>query len=72
MATIGRHKAVVDLPFWRFQGFFAWFVWLFIHLFAIIGLKNKIFIFINWVWSYITYDQALRLIIRPRVKNRVN
>jgi NADH:ubiquinone reductase (H+-translocating) len=72
MATIGRHKAVVDLPFWRFQGFFAWFVWLFIHLFAIIGLKNKIFIFINWVWSYITYDQALRLIIRPRVKNRMN
>ena len=72
MATIGRHKAVVDLPFWRFQGLFAWFVWLFIHLFAIIGMKNKIFIFINWVWSYITYDQALRLIIRPRVKNRTN
>jgi NADH:ubiquinone reductase (H+-translocating) len=72
MATVGRHKAVVDLPFWRFQGFFAWFVWLFIHLFAIIGLKNKLFIFINWVWSYVTYDQALRLIIRPRVKNRTN
>jgi NADH:ubiquinone reductase (H+-translocating) len=72
MATVGRHKAVVDLPFWRFQGFFAWFVWLFIHLFAIIGLKNKLFIFINWVWSYITYDQALRLIIRPRVKNRLD
>jgi NADH:ubiquinone reductase (H+-translocating) len=68
MATVGRNKAVVDLPFWRFQGFFAWFVWLFIHLFAIIGLKNKIFIFINWVWSYITYDQALRLIIRPKEK----
>jgi NADH:ubiquinone reductase (H+-translocating) len=72
MATVGRHKAVVDLPFWRFQGFFAWFIWLFIHLFAIIGLKNKLFIFINWVWSYITYDQALRLIIRPRIKNRTN
>jgi NADH:ubiquinone reductase (H+-translocating) len=70
MATVGRHKAVVDLPFWRFQGFFAWFVWLFVHLFAIIGMKNKIFIFINWVWSYITYDQALRLIIKPKVKNR--
>jgi NADH:ubiquinone reductase (H+-translocating) len=70
MATVGRNKAVVDLPFWRFQGFFAWFVWLFIHLFAIIGLKNKIFIFINWVWSYITYDQALRLIIRPKEKRQ--
>jgi len=72
MATIGRNKAVVDLPFWHFQGFFAWFVWLFVHLFSIIGLKNRIFIFINWFWSYFTYDQALRLIIRPRVKNRLN
>lgn len=72
MATIGRHKAVVDLPFWRFQGIFAWFVWLFVHLSALIGVKNKFFVFINWVWSYVTYDQALRLIIRPRVKNRTN
>ncbi|MBL7813451.1 MAG: NAD(P)/FAD-dependent oxidoreductase [Saprospiraceae bacterium] len=70
MATIGRHKAVVDLPFWHFQGIFAWFVWLFVHLRALIGVKNKVFVFINWVWSYVTYDQALRLIIRPRVKNR--
>lgn len=71
MATVGRHKAVVDLPFWRFQGFFAWFVWLFVHLFAIIGMKNKIFIFINWVWSYITYDQALRLIIKPKIRKKM-
>ncbi len=70
MATIGRHKAVVDLPFWRFQGVFAWFVWLFVHLSSLIGVKNKVFVFINWVWSYVTYDQALRLIIRPRIKNR--
>jgi NADH:ubiquinone reductase (H+-translocating) len=72
MATVGRNKAVVDLPFWRFQGAFAWFVWLFVHLFAIIGTKNRLFIFLNWVWSYFTYDQALRLIIKPRVKNRMN
>lgn len=65
MATIGRHRAVVDLPFWKFQGAFAWFVWLFIHLFAILGLKNKVFIFINWVWNYLTYDQSLRLVIKP-------
>ena len=65
MATIGRHKAVVDLPFWRFQGAFAWFVWLFVHLFSIIGAKNKIFIFLNWVWNYLTYDQSLRLVIKP-------
>lgn len=66
MATIGRHRAVVDLPFWRFQGAFAWFVWLFVHLFALIGVKNKLFVFLNWVWNYMTYDQGLRLIIKPR------
>ena len=65
MATIGRHKAVVDLPFWRFQGAFAWFVWLFVHLFSILGLKNKVFIFLNWVWNYVSYDQSLRLVIKP-------
>ena len=68
MATIGRNHAVVDLPFVRFQGFFAWIVWLFVHLFAIIGVKNKVFIFLNWVWNYFTFDQSLRLIIKPRRK----
>ncbi len=68
MATIGRNRAVVDLPKFKFQGFFAWIVWLFVHLFSLIGMKNRIFVFINWVWNYFTYDQSLRLIIRP--KNR--
>ncbi len=68
MATVGRNHAVVDLPFMKFQGFFAWLVWLFVHLFAIIGVKNKIFIFMNWVWTYFTFDQSLRLIIKPRRK----
>ena len=72
MATIGRNKAVVDLPFWHFQGIFAWFVWLFVHLSSLIGVKNKVFVLINWVWSYVTYDQALRLIIRPKIKKRMN
>ena len=70
MATIGRNKAVVDLPFLKFQGFFAWFVWMFVHLISIVGVKNKIFVFINWVWNYITYDQSLRLIIRQRVPKK--
>ena len=65
MATIGRNKAVVDLPFWRFQGAFAWLVWLFVHLFAILGAKNKVFVFLNWVWNYFSYDQSLRLVIKP-------
>ncbi len=67
MATIGRNRAVVDLPGFRFQGFVAWLVWLFVHLFQILGVKNKLFVFLNWVWNYFTYDQSLRLIIRPRV-----
>lgn len=64
MATIGRRLAVVDLPNWKFQGTFAWFVWLFVHLFAILGSRNKLVVFINWVWNYLFYDQSLRLIIR--------
>ena len=73
MATIGRHRAVVDLPRIRFQGAFAWFVWLLIHLFAILGVKNKLFVFLNWLWNYFTYDQSLRLIIKPRIpKGRGN
>ncbi len=69
MATIGRNKAVVELPFWKFQGMFAWLTWLFVHLFAILGTKNKVFIFLNWVWNYLTYDQSLRLVIKPWKRN---
>jgi NADH dehydrogenase len=65
MATIGRHKAVVDLPAWKFQGFFAWVVWLIVHLFQLIGVKNRVIVFFNWVWNYLTYDQSLRLLILP-------
>jgi NADH dehydrogenase len=68
MATVGRHLAVVDLPFWKFQGAFAWYVWMFVHLMAILGVKNKVVVFINWLWNYVTYDQSLRLIIKPKVK----
>jgi NADH:ubiquinone reductase (H+-translocating) len=66
MATVGRNLAVVDLPFIKFQGFFAWMVWMFVHLMSIVGVKNRLLVFINWFWSYITYDQSLRLIIRPK------
>lgn len=64
MATIGRHLAVVDLPFIKFRGWFAWYMWMFVHLMAILGVRNKIVIFINWLWSYFTSDQSLRLIIK--------
>jgi len=65
MATVGRHLAVVDLPFIKFQGVIAWLFWMFLHLMLILGLKNKLLIFINWLWKYFTFDQSLRLIIRP-------
>jgi len=66
MATIGRNKAVVDLTSFSFTGFMAWIVWLFVHLFALIGVKNKLFVFINWLWNYFTYDQSLRIILRAK------
>lgn len=66
MATVGKNQAVVELPYAHFQGVFAWFVWMFIHLMSIIGVRNKFMIFINWAWRYFTYDQSLRLILRPK------
>jgi NADH dehydrogenase len=64
MATIGRNRAVADLAFVKFGGFFAWMAWMFVHLMAILGVKNRLLIFINWMWNYITYDQSLRLILK--------
>ncbi|MBC5863967.1 NAD(P)/FAD-dependent oxidoreductase [Flavobacterium turcicum] len=68
MATIGRNKAVVDLPKYHFHGVFAWFVWMFVHLFALIGFKNRAVVFLNWVYNYIRFDREGRLIIRPYKK----
>lgn len=66
MANVGRHLAEVELPYGRFHGVFAWFVWMFIHLMSIVGVRNRLMIFINWVWKYFTYDQSTRLILRPK------
>ncbi len=70
MATVGRNKAVVDLPFIRFQGIFAWFVWMFLHLLFLVGFRNKMVVLINWIWNYFSYDRGTRLIIRPYRKNK--
>ena len=69
MATIGKHRAVVDLPNFKFQGFLAWYFWMFLHLMLILSVRNKIAIFFNWMWSYINKDSSLRLIIAPNRKN---
>lgn len=65
MATVGRNKAVCDIKKFRFQGVFAWFVWMFVHLFFLIGFRNRMVVFINWVYNYIRFDREARLIIRP-------
>jgi len=63
MATIGRKRAVVDLPKWKFQGLFAWFVWMFIHIMSLIGFRNKLRTLIDWSGSYFNYDKPLGIII---------
>ncbi len=63
MATIGTNKAVVDLPFIHFKGYFAWLIWMFLHLMLILRVKNKILIFINWASEYLTRDSSLHLIL---------
>lgn len=68
MATVGRNKAVVDMKGVRFQGVFAWFVWMFVHLYFLIGFRNRVVVFINWVYNYIRFDREARLIIRPYKK----
>lgn len=65
LATIGKNLAVADLPGIKMQGFLAWILWLFVHLMAIVGVKNRFFILVNWVWNYWTSDQSLRVLIRP-------
>jgi len=65
MATIGRKRAVVDLPKWKFHGLFAWFVWMFVHILSLIGFRNKILTFIDWSGSYFNYDKPLGIIIPP-------
>ncbi len=66
MATVGRNKAVVEFPFLKFKGYFAWVVWMFLHLMLILSVKNRLIIFINWAWVYITKNSSLRLILKTQ------
>jgi NADH dehydrogenase len=71
MATVGRNKAVVDMKGIRFQGVFAWYVWMFVHLMSIVGFKNKVLTLFSWMISYISYDRSNRLII-GRGEEKIN
>ena len=66
MATIGRNHAVAEISGRKFGGFPAWALWLVVHLRSILGVKNKTFILLNWVWNYINYKQSLRLILKAK------
>ncbi len=73
MATVGRNLAVVDIPKPRlhFRGFFAWMIWMGLHLMLILGVKNRFFVFCNWLYNYFTYDQNLRLIFRQFYREKL-
>ncbi len=68
MATVGRNKAVVEIGAIRFQGAFAWFTWLAVHLMSLVGFRNRIVVLFNWMWNYLSYDRAIRIIVRPFIR----
>lgn len=65
MATIGRTKAVSELPGWKSQGAIAWLIWIFVHLMALVGFRNRLVVFITWLYNFVNYNRDIRLIIRP-------
>jgi NADH dehydrogenase len=71
MATIGRNLAVAHIFKTNWHGFSAWAIWMFVHLMSIVGVKNRLLIFINWAYYYFTYDQSLRLIIKPKMREGI-
>ncbi len=72
LATIGRNKAVAELPFGKFKGFVAWFLWMGIHLMSLVGFRNKVVTFFNWISGYFRYDRALRIIQYQKPRKRTH
>lgn len=72
LATVGRNKAVADLPFGKTQGTMAWFLWMLIHLLTLVGFRNKLITLVNWMYGYFRYDRALRIIQRQSPDKRTN
>lgn len=62
LATIGKNQAVARLGPLQFTGFFAWLIWLFVHLMQLVGFRNRLIVLLNWIWDYLFYDRAVRLI----------
>ena len=72
MAIISKYEAVADLPKVSFTGFFAWLIWLFVHIIPLVGFRNKVKLAFSWFWSFITNNPTLRLIIRPKKRAEYN
>ena len=70
LATVGRNRAVADFKNLNFQGTIAWMLWLTVHIFTLVGFRNKLIVFTDWIYNYFTYDRALRVIIRPYKRKR--
>jgi NADH dehydrogenase len=66
MATIGRASAVADFGWLRLHGYIAWFAWLFVHIFNLIGFRNRVLVMVQWAWAYVTYQRSVRLITGDR------
>jgi NADH dehydrogenase len=69
MATVGRNLAVVDMKRFKFGGWFAWLMWMFVHLMLLVDFRSRLVVFVNWAWSYLFYDKGTRLIVR-KVKDK--
>ena len=67
MATVGRNKAVAQIFGQAFTGFAAWIIWLAVHLFQLIGFRNRLIVLINWAWSYLFFERVVRLILPTKV-----
>ena len=63
LATIGRHSAVAQLPNLRLSGIFAWWFWLVLHIYFLIGFRSRLIVIINWAWAYFTYARGARIIL---------
>jgi len=70
LSTIGRNKAIAELPIGKFHGFPAWFLWMSVHLIRLIGFRNRIAILIDWIWNYFTYEYSFRIITQPFRKDK--
>lgn len=70
MATIGRNKAVAEIGKLKFKGIFAWMIWMLVHLMLLVGFRNRVIVFVNWLWNYFRYNNGLRLIVRPYKKKQ--